>query len=91
MARVLRALRTGYYEWRSHECSARDMANARLLESIVKIYGRCRGTYGAPRITRVLRDESGCVPRIHELTQSYVDSYRLLGLGPFPLCPQTGG
>ena len=61
MARVLQVSRSGYYAWRCREKSARDRANARLVESILTIHSRSRRTYGAPRITHELRCQVGPV------------------------------
>ncbi len=55
MCRVLDVSRSGYYDWRKRKPSARDRANARLLEEIKKIFERSRKTYGSPRIHAELK------------------------------------
>ena len=51
--------RSSFYWWRTHHTpSARDIADAELLETIRDIYRRSRDTYGAPRIYGQLRRTS---------------------------------
>ena len=50
MCGVLRVSRSGYYAWRGRVPSARQRANAGLLERIREVHARSRQTYGAPRI-----------------------------------------
>ena len=63
MCRVLGVSSSGYYAWRGREPSKRARADARLIEKIKAIHKLSRGTYGAPRIHRELREASvrvGC-------------------------------
>jgi transposase InsO family protein len=55
MCRVLRVSPSGYYEWRKREPSARDQANAKLVEEIRRVFQRSRKTYGSPRIHAELK------------------------------------
>ena len=57
MARVLGVSRSGFHAWTARAPSARAMADGRLTERIVKIYGASKETYGAPRIHAELADE----------------------------------
>ena len=50
LCRVLGVSRSGYYAWRGRVPSARQQANAVLLERIREVHARSRQTYGAPRI-----------------------------------------
>lgn len=50
VCRVLGVSRSGYYAWRGRPPSRRAREDAALLERVVAIHGRSRGTYGAPRI-----------------------------------------
>jgi putative transposase len=47
---------SGYYAWQSGRESARQRQDAALLAQIRACHRRSRGTYGAPRIHRDLRD-----------------------------------
>jgi len=55
MCRVLEVSRSGYYERRKRKPSARDKANAKLVEEIKRIFKRSRKTYGSPRIHAELK------------------------------------
>jgi putative transposase len=55
MCRVLKVSRSGYYDWRKRKPSARDLANAKLLRAIKRIFRRSRKTYGSPRIHAELK------------------------------------
>ena len=55
MCRVLEVSRSGYYDWRGRKPSARDRANAKLVEEIKRIFKRSRKTYGSPRIYAELK------------------------------------
>jgi len=56
MCRVLAVSRSGYYKWRSRPGGERRVAQARLLLEIRAVHRESKGTYGAPRIWRELRD-----------------------------------
>jgi transposase InsO family protein len=56
MCRVLDVSASGYYAWAARQPSRRATDDARLLEQIRTFHRASRGTYGAPRIHRDLRD-----------------------------------
>jgi putative transposase len=56
MCRVLGVSASGYYAWQGRAESVRHRTDADLLEQIRTFHTRSRGTYGAPRIHRDLRD-----------------------------------
>lgn len=49
--------RAGYYAWRKRDPSARTLENDRLLASIRRAHEASRGTYGSPRIYRLLQSQ----------------------------------
>ena len=51
--------RAGYYAWRSRERSERERQNERLAARIRTVHAASRGTYGSPRVHRVLARQ-GC-------------------------------
>ncbi len=55
MCRLYGVTRAGYYAWRHRAPSARAEANTTLLQRIEHIHRRSHGTYGSPRIHRVLQ------------------------------------
>jgi len=55
MCRLYGVTRAGYYAWRHRAPSARAAANYALLQRIEHIHRHSHGTYGSPRIHRVLR------------------------------------
>jgi putative transposase len=55
LSQTLEVARSGYYRWRQGPSSARDAANAQLVEEIKRVHKAMRGNYGSPRITRELR------------------------------------
>jgi putative transposase len=57
MCQVLGVSRSGYYDWRDREPSARDRANAGLLTLIRAIHHRSRENYGAVKTWRALNAE----------------------------------
>ena len=57
MCRVLKVVRSGYYEWRKQPLSARKMADLLLLMHIQDIFEQSRKTYGSYRIQAELADE----------------------------------
>jgi transposase InsO family protein len=65
--------RSGYYAWRERPASPRELADAELLEVIVEIHDRSRGTYGAPRVHGQLRRRGHCVnhKRVARLMRTY--------------------
>ena len=57
MCGVLSVSRSGYYAWRNRRPSARQRANADLLEHIREVHTTSRCLYGSPRITAELREQ----------------------------------
>ncbi len=57
LCRVLGVTRSGYYAWRARPISPRAKANAELAETIGKVHGASRGTYGSPRVHAELKDQ----------------------------------
>ena len=57
MCRVLGVSASGYYAWEQRAPSAREQANARLLERICAIHAQSRATYGAPRVIAELCED----------------------------------
>ncbi|EFQ83224.1 integrase core domain protein [Aeromicrobium marinum DSM 15272] len=55
ICRVLGVSTSGYYEWRSRPPSARDVADAHLLNVIREIHAASRQTYGVRRVHAELR------------------------------------
>jgi putative transposase len=55
LCRVAGVSRSGFYAWRDRPRSARERADAELVELIREIHLRSRGTYGAPRVCGQLR------------------------------------
>ncbi len=55
LCRVLEVSASGYYAWARRRPSRRATDDARLLEQIRQFHVASRGTYGAPRIHRVVR------------------------------------
>jgi transposase InsO family protein len=60
---MLEVSRSAFYEWQKHVPSARQLADEQLGERIQEIYDESRGTYGWPRVHRVLRDDGVHVRR----------------------------
>jgi putative transposase len=56
LCRVLGVSASGYYAWQSRGQSVRHRVDADLLDQIRTAHTRSRGTYGAPRIHRDLRE-----------------------------------
>ena len=54
---------SGYYAWRSHRPSARELSNATLADEIRRSHARSRGTYGVPRIWADLAEAGFAVSR----------------------------
>lgn len=55
MCEVFRVSRSGYYDWRGRDQSDQEAKRNTLLRSIEDIYKGSRGTYGSPRIFKVLQ------------------------------------
>jgi transposase InsO family protein len=55
LCQVLEVARSGYYRWRQGPTTAREAANAQLVEEIKSVYKDKQGIYGSPRITHELR------------------------------------
>lgn len=63
LCEVLGVSPSGYYAWRSRPVSAREQANAVLLEQIQEIFEGSRKTYGSPRVHASLQRQGinvGC-------------------------------
>ena len=54
---VLEVAESGYYAWRQGQVSARQQADAQLLDAIQAIYQRNRRLYGSPRIHAELQKQ----------------------------------
>jgi putative transposase len=63
MCELVEVPRSSFYGWLNHTPSARDRADAELLEVITDIYMRSRGTYGVPRVYGQLRRSGHRVAR----------------------------
>ena len=50
MCGLIEVPRSSFYAWLAHTPSAREQADAELLEVIVEIHQASRGTYGIPRV-----------------------------------------
>jgi putative transposase len=50
MCELVEVPRSSFYAWANHTPSARELADAELLEVIRDIYARSRNTYGVPRM-----------------------------------------
>ncbi len=53
---ALEVSKSGYYAWKKRPKSARDQENAGLSARVREIFKRSRGTYGAPRIQKKLKE-----------------------------------
>lgn len=63
MCELVGVPRSSFYAWATHTPSARDLADAELLEVIADIYRRSRNTYGVPRVYGQLRRSGRRVAR----------------------------
>ncbi len=63
MCRALDVSRQGYHAWRHRRPSARFVRHQRLIEQMRSAYEQSSGTYGSPRMTRVLRNNGEVVSR----------------------------
>lgn len=68
MCEVLEVSRSGYYAFRRRGPSRRDLANEKLIEQIRAAHGQSHGTYGSPRIHRVLT-KSGIICGRHRVAR----------------------
>jgi putative transposase len=57
MCRCLNVSPSGYYAWVERQPSARDIANAQLLERMREIHDDSGGIIGAPRMHEDLQSE----------------------------------
>lgn len=53
----LQVSRSGYYDWRNRDISARELEDRHLSQKIVSIHRDSRGIYGSPRIHESLKLE----------------------------------
>ena len=63
MCELVEVPRSSFYAWVNHTPSAREIADAELLEVIVDIYRRSRRSYGVPRVLGQLRRRGHRVAR----------------------------
>ena len=63
MCELVELPRSSFYAWANHTPSARELADAELLEVIRDIYARSRNTYGVPRMVGQLRNRGRRVAR----------------------------
>ena len=63
MCESLDVSRSGYYAWRQHQPSVRQQASTQLMDRIKRVFDAHKGRAGAPRITRLLRQEGLMVSR----------------------------
>ena len=63
LCRVMQVPRSTYYAWCGHEPSTRAQEDARLKPLIRSIHLQSRGTYGAFRVHRALRETGASVGR----------------------------
>lgn len=63
MCQVLGVSSSGYYDWRERLPSQREQQDKILLRQIEKIHQAGRGTYGSPKIHKVLRQMGYCCGR----------------------------
>ena len=61
MCRVYGVTRAGYYAWQHRPPSRRAQADTDLQRCIARVHRDSRGTYGSPRVHRVLRANGQCV------------------------------
>lgn len=55
MCKVFEVSSSGYYEWRKRDTSEKEAKELSLVRKIEEIHLGSRGTYGSPRVLRVLR------------------------------------
>lgn len=60
MCSVLHVSRSGFYAWQGRGPSHRDREDERLKKRIREVHEKSRGSYGSPRVQRILKaDEEG--------------------------------
>lgn len=63
MCEVLAVSRSGYYQWRSAQTSARALHTEAIRVKITSVHKASRGTYGSPRVTVALHEQGEPVGR----------------------------
>jgi putative transposase len=63
MCEVLAVSRSGYYQWRSAQTSARAQHTEAIRVKITSVHKASRGTYGSPRVTVALHEQGEPVGR----------------------------
>jgi putative transposase len=80
LCRLLGVSRSGFYAWQRRLPSDRSLADAWLLEQIVRIHRESRGTYGARRVHAALRQQGVHVGR--KRVERLMRAQRLSGAVP---------
>ena len=55
--------KSGYYDWRERQPSARALEDVELKKKIQQIFTENKGRYGSPRIFKVLRKQGYCISK----------------------------
>jgi putative transposase len=63
MCEVLAVSRSGYYQWRSAQATARALHTEAIRAKITSVHKASRGTYGSPRVTVALHEQGETVGR----------------------------
>jgi putative transposase len=63
MCEVLAVSRSGYYQWRSAQATARALHTEEIRAKITSVHKASRGTYGSPRVTVALHEQGETVGR----------------------------
>jgi putative transposase len=63
MCEVLAVSRSGYYQWRSAQATARALHTEAIRAKITSVHKASRGTYGSPRVTVALHEQGEPVGR----------------------------
>lgn len=63
MCEVLEVSRSGYYQWRRAQTSARSLQTQAIKVKIARMHEASRGTYGSPRVTAALHEQGESVGR----------------------------
>lgn len=61
MLRLLGVSKSGYYDWRNRQPSAREIEDGELKEKIQQIFTDNKGRYGSPRIFMALKKQGYCI------------------------------